>query len=296
MINWSICIFTLLFIQGMALKFDGGINAEEKINKVFIQSINIDSPASKAGGQWLEQLKEGDQIMQIDGRATTSMTRLECIGLLRDAPVCIKMRVRRDIACQTSHSSNDSPLNPHQSDNQSANSGDNQSETANNVLSKVNSWPRKMSKVPPPVPKRSQTTTLSSKRKAAYNCLTRSDSESEPLEKPPRKKLSQPPPLPPRRPKVPPPKPPSVKNAKGEEEIVDTIQKQQNELIDDNMKVEANDLSVEEVIETKLGQNEKQMDSENKLSEPTLPSEPDVYLDLLADEDRLVFKSFLVLL
>ena len=285
----------------MALKFEGGINANEKINKVFIQSINTDSPASKVRGQHLEYLREGDQIMQIDGRSTTTMTRLECIGLLRDAPVCIKIRVRRDSTCQTTNSSTDSPVNSH---NTSLNSSPNQSEMANNSPSKVNNWPKKVPKVPPPVPKRSQTTILSSKRKSVNNCLTRSDSDCDPIEKPPRKKLTQPPPLPPRRPKVPPPKPPVVRNEETEEQSCQTLQTSKLPEIELNIDAiesnvtnpEANDLLVEEVIETKLGQNEKQIESENKSSEPTLPSEADVYLDLLADEDRLVFKLFQVLI
>ena len=276
----------------MALKFEGGMNANEKINKVFIQSINTDSPASKVRGQQLELLRESDQIMQIDGRSTNSMTRLECIGLLRDAPVCIKIRVRRDSTCQSMHSSNDSPLNSH---NSSLNSSPNQSETANNLTSKANNWSKKVPKVPPPVPKRSQTTILSSKRKGVNNSLNRSDSESDAVEKPPRKKVSQPPPLPPRRPKVPPPKPPNVKNGETEEQISQNNAKlSEIELLFDAIetnatKPEANDLLVEEVIETKSGQ-QKQIESENKSVEPTLPSEADVYLDLLADEDRLVFK------
>ncbi|UXI16112.1 hypothetical protein NH340_JMT02055 [Sarcoptes scabiei] len=83
---------------GMALRFDGGQSATETIRRVFVQSISMNSPSSKAIGLMLGMLREGDEILQIDGRQSSSLTRLECITLLRDAPVCIKLFVRRTFA------------------------------------------------------------------------------------------------------------------------------------------------------------------------------------------------------
>ncbi|KPM04338.1 PDZ domain containing protein 3 [Sarcoptes scabiei] len=71
---------------GMALRFDGGQSATETIRRVFVQSISMNSPSSKAIGLMLGMLREGDEILQIDGRQSSSLTRLECITLLRDAP------------------------------------------------------------------------------------------------------------------------------------------------------------------------------------------------------------------
>nr|XP_027204365.1 putative uncharacterized protein DDB_G0282133 [Dermatophagoides pteronyssinus] len=80
---------------GMALRFDGGQSATETIRRVFVQSITLNSPSAKAIGLMLGMLREGDEILQIDGRSSSSLTRLECITLLRDAPVCIRLFVRR---------------------------------------------------------------------------------------------------------------------------------------------------------------------------------------------------------
>ncbi|KAH9506397.1 PDZ domain, variant 3 [Dermatophagoides farinae] len=80
---------------GMALRFDGGQSANETIRRVFVQSITLNSPSAKAIGLMLGMLREGDEILHIDGRSSSSLTRLECITLLRDAPVCIRLFVRR---------------------------------------------------------------------------------------------------------------------------------------------------------------------------------------------------------
>ncbi|OTF75377.1 PDZ domain containing protein, partial [Euroglyphus maynei] len=80
---------------GMALRFDGGQSATETIRHVYVQSITLNSPSAKAIGLMLGMLREGDEILQIDGRSSSSLTRLECITLLRDAPVCIRLFVRR---------------------------------------------------------------------------------------------------------------------------------------------------------------------------------------------------------
>lgn len=82
---------------GMALRFDGGQSANETIRRVFVQSITLNSPSAKAIGLMLGMLREGDEILNIDGRASSSLTRLECITLLRDAPVCIRLFVRRSL-------------------------------------------------------------------------------------------------------------------------------------------------------------------------------------------------------
>jgi hypothetical protein len=271
---------------GMALKFEGGTNASEKINKVFIQNINTDSPASKARGQQLEFLKEGDQIMQIDGRFTSSMTRLECIGLLRDAPVCIKTRVKRELSCHCMHSLPNIKQNDLKSNEISA---WNQSETFNNSLSKVSSR-GSLKKVPPPVPPRMATTILSSKRKSSSNSQTRLESDSDSVEKPPRKKSLQPPPLPPRRPKVPPPKPPTEKDFKSTEQSIQingaTDEKNLTLIESETFRSEANDLLSNEMNDTN-SIKDKHLE-ENRFIESILPSEPSVYLDLFADEDIMV--------
>ncbi|XP_022671056.1 uncharacterized protein LOC111254452 [Varroa destructor] len=78
---------------GMALKFVGGTNAGDTVSRVFIQSINPDSPASRAQSN-VTPIREGDEILRIGEREVTSMTRLDCVTLLRDSPVCINLTIR----------------------------------------------------------------------------------------------------------------------------------------------------------------------------------------------------------
>ncbi|OQR68425.1 hypothetical protein BIW11_12923, partial [Tropilaelaps mercedesae] len=78
---------------GMALKFVGGTNADDTVSRVFIQSINLDSPASRAQSK-VAPIREGDEILRIDEREVTSMTRLDCVRLLKDSPVCINLTIR----------------------------------------------------------------------------------------------------------------------------------------------------------------------------------------------------------
>lgn len=78
---------------GMALKFVGGTTPGDNVSRVFIQSITPESPASRA--QWkVSPIREGDEILEIGESAVTSMTRLDCVTLLRDSPVCIKLLLR----------------------------------------------------------------------------------------------------------------------------------------------------------------------------------------------------------
>lgn len=82
---------------GMALKFEGGTSASEKIDRVYIQNINPDSPASRATGKTLGGLFEGDEILQIEGNPVSAMTRIVCVQTLRDAPVCITVTIKREV-------------------------------------------------------------------------------------------------------------------------------------------------------------------------------------------------------
>lgn len=238
---------------GMALRFDGGQSVCQTIRRVFVQSISTNSPASKAIGLMLGILREGDEILQIDGRHSCTLTRHECISLLRDAPVCIRLLVRRcppgpclccppylvpngvhaesSSCCQTGSTPNglfeqelvQPPLNGLSVSSVSSAVFVSSSESPlSSNLSDLQSG----KKVPPPVPPRMATTTLSIKRKPkpipvppespAVASVSVSEGVLElmpPIEKPPRRKnqtqVGNPPPLPPRRPKGPPPKPPT---------------------------------------------------------------------------------------
>ena len=305
---------------GMALKFEGGTNANEKLTKVFIQSINPDSPASRAQGQQLGHLTEGDEIMQIEGRLAASMTRLECVATLRDAPVCIKIVVKRELICQCMQQTQQLQSNVQTSPSSSSSSSwikKHNEEVVNKTISTINQSGMQGIKKgpPPPVPPRLATTILSSKRKSVNNEIK---NENE-IEKPPRKKASQPPPLPPRRPKVPPPQPPaSTSPSNNNEKSMNCSQTNQEKVFESQEKVDefiekvnqSTSSTLEQITESKICETndlpaknnsnpilkEKPIEEKNNsilnnitnLFESSLPMEPSIYLNLLADEDRMV--------
>lgn len=79
---------------GFGLKFQGGTKTNEKVQRLFIQSCDPESPASKARATW-GSLGEGDEILQIDSEAVTGMTRIECVKCLKDRNVAINLRVKK---------------------------------------------------------------------------------------------------------------------------------------------------------------------------------------------------------
>ncbi|KAK7072918.1 hypothetical protein SK128_013620 [Halocaridina rubra] len=77
---------------GLGLKFDGGMGARECVKRLFIQSVAPDSPAARAAVPWGE-LQPGDQILNIEGCAVSSMTRVQCVSFLKDAAMKITIGV-----------------------------------------------------------------------------------------------------------------------------------------------------------------------------------------------------------
>ena len=77
---------------GLGLKFDGGWGAREPVKRVFIESIAVDSPGSRATLPW-GQLCPGDQILNIEGIPVASMTRLQCVAALRDSYVRVTIGI-----------------------------------------------------------------------------------------------------------------------------------------------------------------------------------------------------------
>lgn len=78
---------------GFGLKFEGGAKNHENIERLFIQSCSPGSPASRAVASW-GNLKEGDEILEIDGVVVTNLTRLECVRRLKESTVEIKFLIR----------------------------------------------------------------------------------------------------------------------------------------------------------------------------------------------------------
>lgn len=79
---------------GFGLKFQGGTKTNEKVQRLFIQSCDPESPASKARASW-GPLGEGDEILQIDSEPVTTMTRIECVKCLKDRNVAINLKVKK---------------------------------------------------------------------------------------------------------------------------------------------------------------------------------------------------------
>ncbi|KAK3878254.1 hypothetical protein Pcinc_017078 [Petrolisthes cinctipes] len=77
---------------GLGLKFDGGMGAQECVRRLFIQSVAPDSPAARAAVPWGE-LQPGDQILNIEGCAVSTLTRVQCVSFLKDAAMKITIGV-----------------------------------------------------------------------------------------------------------------------------------------------------------------------------------------------------------
>lgn len=171
---------------GMALKFEGGANCDETISNLFIQNINPESPSSRIQGSALGKLKEGDELLEIDGRPVNTMTRIECVAVLTDVPVCFKMLIRRQELLSL-----DQLINA-QNNAVSGGSIQRLQRTISENGLATGSLPRPKRGPPPPVPTRLATTSLTS-----GNGLKNKQAP------PAKKRPSQPPPLPPRRSKDP---------------------------------------------------------------------------------------------
>lgn len=79
---------------GFGLKFQGGTKTNERVERLFIQSCDVESPASKARASW-GSLSEGDEILEIDREPITKMTRIECVKCLKDRNVAINLLVKK---------------------------------------------------------------------------------------------------------------------------------------------------------------------------------------------------------
>lgn len=79
---------------GFGLKFQGGTKTNEQVERLFIQSCDAESPASRAQASW-GSLGEGDEILEIDHEPITKMSRIECVKCLKDRNVAINLLVKK---------------------------------------------------------------------------------------------------------------------------------------------------------------------------------------------------------
>lgn len=80
---------------GFGLKFQGGTKTNERVDRLFIQSCDANTPASRARTSWGGSLSEGDEILEIDHEPVTNMTRIECVKCLKDKNVAINLLVKK---------------------------------------------------------------------------------------------------------------------------------------------------------------------------------------------------------
>ncbi|RZF43894.1 hypothetical protein LSTR_LSTR007230 [Laodelphax striatellus] len=99
---------------GVALKFEGGLKTTENVGKLYIQSCAPDSPASRTKASW-GPLGAGDEVLEIDGQKVCEMTRIDCVRLLKESNVVIKLRIRplhKDVVAVESPANDSSPPPP----------------------------------------------------------------------------------------------------------------------------------------------------------------------------------------
>jgi len=238
---------------GMALKFEGGLNNDELIDRLFIQSINTDSPASRIVGSLLGSLKEGDEIIEIEGKSVSSMTRLESVNALKTAPVCFYLLIKRKELVSIfdqSHTIEPSSAVPH---------------FASDIKS-LSTFKHKRGP-PPPVPPRMSTTFLTTTSKMMPCATNDCTADKHNIKKRP----SQPPPLPPRKPKE--------------------LEAEECHLILANAnQSQKTAIQYESTLSPSLNSAHIKPVTDKKLSQPelNLPIAPEFYLDSLSAQDVTV--------
>ena len=291
---------------GMALKFEGGTCANEKIDKVYIQNINPGSPASRATSKTLDSLIEGDEILQINGKPVCAMTRIACVTCLRDAPVCISVTIKRDV-----ETTQQRPLT---ATDIATNGGHEKMPTKNNASPSNNTQPTTKTPLssfkshqseqissgiaaavakkgpPPPIPPRLASTTLTrTQRKLAEkhngsnshtngnacNNEQHSHTNGNSVHVNGNKKRP-PPPLPPRRPEQPPPAVPA-NNAKNSENTSSHTNNHVN-------TSESHQTPPPRLRTNGFARSIFHDPVHNKSDENLVPT-PEVYIDLLSDKE-----------
>lgn len=78
---------------GFGLKFEGGLQTNQKVSQLFVQSCAADSPASRTRTPW-GNFCPGDEIVQINDIRITDLTRIDCVKFLKESTVVLKLLVR----------------------------------------------------------------------------------------------------------------------------------------------------------------------------------------------------------
>lgn len=259
---------------GMALKFEGGACASQPIDRVFIQNINRCSPASRAYGKKIGPLREGDEILRIQRKPVSGMTRISCVSCLRDegspagardSLVAVTLTV-----CRTWNNNGHKSLAPLNERNGST----------NNTLSAQTSGKKGP---PPPIPPRLSSTTLSTvpagreDKKGISSVKSAANGLCSDLGKMNGKTGSKksPPPLPPRRPKDPPPAAPVARKT---QRVNNCLQAQSSSAVITEAKTSSR--AQNESSSSSSGASDSRLLSSSRTGPPV---EPHVYTDTLSD-------------
>lgn len=78
---------------GFGLKFEGGLQTNQKVSRLFVQSCAPDSPASRTKTSW-GHFCPGDEIVQINDVRIEDLTRIDCVKFLKESTVVLKLLVR----------------------------------------------------------------------------------------------------------------------------------------------------------------------------------------------------------
>ncbi|XP_076305327.1 uncharacterized protein LOC143222563 isoform X2 [Tachypleus tridentatus] len=87
---------------GMALKFEGGVDVTKNVSKIYIQSLGEGTPAARAVCT-IKPLQAGDEILMIQGREVSELTRFDCITILREATNSVKLMVNHHFPNEVNH-------------------------------------------------------------------------------------------------------------------------------------------------------------------------------------------------
>ncbi|KAL1449188.1 hypothetical protein WDU94_000407 [Cyamophila willieti] len=78
---------------GFGLKFEGGLQTNQKVARLFVQSCAEDSPASRTITPW-GHFVPGDELVRINEIDIRELTRIDCVKYLKELTVVLKLYVR----------------------------------------------------------------------------------------------------------------------------------------------------------------------------------------------------------
>ncbi len=82
------------------------------MRSLLVQGCAPGSPAAGALCSWGRGLRSGDEVVQVAGQTVQQLTRAQCVRLLKEPSLIVKMRIRHFFAGSSSSSSTSSSSPP----------------------------------------------------------------------------------------------------------------------------------------------------------------------------------------